>query len=248
MLRSAARVGRRSRVGLVLLVALTAAACGAAPSLAPSDRTTQGDSASSNPAASGLATPASTTPAGSPAPSATPRPSAAATTGAFWAAVTRGLAIAKHLDVTITGSNPGVLRYEAKASATMVDGKVGFVCVNGAAFDGQSGFARVPGSWQCGAAALVSGFRRIGQPADSWSANSPSDGSITESVTVGPDGIWTWAYTGISPFLGGRVSARVSLDPVTGRIRAAQRTDPTGATTYAFDYAQPFPAIAVPAH
>jgi hypothetical protein len=162
--------------------------------------------------------------------------------------VTRGLTAAKHVEVTVTGSNPGILRYEAKASATMVNGTIVFVCIGGAAYDGQSGFARVPGKWACGAGALVSGFRQIGQPADSWSASSPGDGSITESVTVGPDGSWTWAYTGISAFLGGRITARVSLDPATNRIRTAHRTDPTGTTTYAFDYARTFPALAVPAH
>jgi hypothetical protein len=130
----------------------------------------------------------------------------------------------------------------------MVNGTIVFVCIGGAAYDGQSGFARVPGKWTCGAGALVSGFRQIGQPADSWSANSPGDASITESVTVGPDGSWTWAYTGISAFLGGRITGRVSLDPATDRIRAAQRTDPTGTTTYAFDYARTFPALAIPAH
>jgi hypothetical protein len=130
----------------------------------------------------------------------------------------------------------------------MVNGTVVFVCIGGAAYDGQSGFARVPGKWTCGAGALASGFRQIGQPADSWSANSPGDASITESVTVGSDRSWTWAYTGISPFLGGRITARVSLDPATGRIRTAQRTDPTGTTTYAFDYVRTFPALAVPAH
>jgi hypothetical protein len=248
MLRRTGRLGSRSCAGFVLLVMLAVGGCGATSSVAPSGGTTPSSSAGSSPTASGPATPSSSAPAGSTAPSATPRPSAAPTTSTFWAAATRGLTAAKHVEVTIAGANPGVLRYEARASATIVDGTVGFVCVNGAAYDGQSGFARVPGSWQCGAAALVSGFRRIGQPADSWSASSPSDSSITESVTVGSDGTWTWAYTGISPFLGGRITARVRLNPVSGRILAAQRTDPTGASTYAFDYVRTFATLAVPGH
>ncbi len=249
MLHFAVHVGSRSRAGLVLLVALMAAGgCGAAPSLAPSGGTNPRSSASSSPAASSSTTPVSAAPAGSTAPSATPRPSAAATTSTFWAAATRGLTAAKHLQVTIAGSNPGVLRYEAKASAAIVDGKVAFICVSGAAYDGQSGFARVPGSWQCGAAALVSGFRRIGQPADSWTATNPSDSSITESVKIGSDRTWTWTYTGTSLFPGGRITASVTLDPVTGRILAAQRTDLTGVTTYTFDYGLAFPALGVPAH
>jgi hypothetical protein len=158
------------------------------------------------------------------------------------------LTAARHLQVTASGPSPGVLRFEPSASATMVNRTIVFVCIGGAAYDGQSGFARVPGKWTCGAGALVSGFRQIGQPADSWSPSSPGDASITESVTVGSDGSWTWAYTGISAFLGGRITARVSLDPATERIRTAQRTDPTGTTTYAFDYVRAFPALAVPAH
>src|SRR5512140_778201 len=243
MLRPAAHLGRRCRAGLVLVAALAVAGCGAGPSAAPSAGTTPSGSAGPGQAGSSPAV----SPSASPASSPTARPSLAATTSAFWAAVTRGLTSARHLEVTITGSNPGVLRYEAKASATIVAGQVGFVCVGGAAYDGQSGFARVPGTWQCGAAALVSGFRRIGQPADSWSATSPSDGSITETVTVRPDGTWRWAYTGLSPFLGGKITARVDLDPATGRIVGARRTAPTGPTPFAFNYAAAFPALAVPA-
>jgi hypothetical protein len=118
--------------------------------------------------------------------------------------------------------------------------------VGGAAFDGQSGFAQVPGTWECGARALISGFRRIGQPADSWSETSPTDNAIIEVVGMAPDGTWTWAYTGASPFYGGRVTARISLDPESGRILAAGRVDPTGTTTYRFDYDVTFPALAVP--
>jgi hypothetical protein len=148
----------------------------------------------------------------------------------------------------MAGPNPGELRYEPAASATMVAAKVAFVCLNGAAFDGQSGFARVPGTWECGANALVKGFRRIGQPADAWSVTSPADTSIVEAVKVGSDGTWTWSYSGVSPFLGGRVTATVRLDPVRGRILAARRTDPSGITSYAFDYEIPFPALAIPPH
>ena len=148
----------------------------------------------------------------------------------------------------MSGPNPGVLRFEPSASATLVRGTVVFVCVGGVAYDGQSGFARVPGSWKCGARALVSGFREIGQPADSWNATSPTDGSITEKVTAAADGTWTWAYTGISPFLGGKVATTVRIDPLDGRILAARRVDPIGVTTYRFDYGLAFPALAVPGH
>jgi len=246
MLRRTGRLRSRSRLaGLLLVATATAAACGgtsgASATLLPT--AAQAGTQTAAPSAS-IAAP-TPSPALSPAPSAKPP---CCTPSSFWAAVTRGLTAARHLQVTASGPSPGVLRFEPSASATMVNGTVVFVCIGGAAYDGQSGFARVPGKWTCGAGALASGFRQIGQPADSWSANSPGDASITESVTVGSDRSWTWAYTGISPFLGGRITARVSLDPATGRIRTAQRTDPTGTTTYAFDYVRTFPALAVPAH
>jgi hypothetical protein len=247
MLRSAARAGRRLPAAFLFLLAVAAAGCGASPSAAPTGATTPSATAASSPSVSGPAASGSASPAGLATPSATPHPSAAPTPTAFWAAVSRGLTTAKHLAVTIAGPNPGVLRFEPAASATIVGGKVVFVCVHGIAYDGQLGFARVPGSWQCGAAALVSGFRRIGQPSDSWSASSPRDSSISEAATHGPGGTWTWTYFGISPFLGGRVTARLSLDAASGRILAGQRTDPTGTTTYSFDYISTFPALAVPA-
>ena len=247
MLRPAARAGRRLPAGLLFLLAVASAGCGASPSAAPTGATTPTAEAASSPSASGRAASPSASPAGSAAPSATPHPSAAPTPTSFWAAVSRGLTSAKHLVVTIAGPNPSLLRYEPGGSATIVSGKVVSVCVHGTAYDGQLGFARVPGSWQCGAAALVSGFRRIGQPADSWSASSPRDSSISEAVTQGSGGRWTWTYSGSPPF-GGRVTVRVTLDPVNGRILAGQRTDPTGTTTYAFDYVSTFPALAVPAH
>jgi hypothetical protein len=254
MSRSAASAARGfgtrsgSRVaGFVLFVAAVAAACGTSPTAPPAGPRTPDATASPNPMGSvPIPTPART-PAGPPAESATPRASVvAATPKSFWAAVARGLAAAKHLQVTIAGPNAGVLRFEPGASATIVDGRVEFVCLDGAAFDGQSGFARVPGAWGCGAAALSGGFRNIGQPADAWNATSPTDSAITEVVGVAPAGTWTWAYVGVSAFSGGRVTARVSLDVASGRILAARRTDPAGITTYMFDYAVTFPALAVP--
>ena len=250
MLRRTDHLRSRSRLaGLLLVATATAAACGgtsgASATLLPT--AAQAGNQTAAPSASGAApTPG---PVLSPAPSAKPPCcTPAATSSSFWAAVTRGLTAARHLQVTAAGPRAGVVRFEPSASATLVNGTLVFVCIGGAAYDGQSGFARVPGKWTCGTGALISGFRQIGQPADSWSSSSPGDASITEAVTVGSDGSWTWAYTGVSAFLGGRITARVSLDPASNRIRAAQRTDPTGATTYAFDYARTFPALAVPAH
>lgn len=236
-----------SRVGGFLVLALlVVAACGTNPGAAS---TGPGAARTASPEAVASEAPASPL----PSPSRSPRPAATthATTAAptvksFWAAVTRGLTAAGHLQVTISGPNPGVLRYQPAASATLASGQIGFVCVGGAAYDGQSGFARVPGPWVCGAGALVSSFRKIGEPADSWNASSPTDAAITESVGMASDGSWTWSYAGTSVFLGGKVSVRVSLDPKSGRILTARRVDPTGTTTYAFDYSLAFPVLAVP--
>ncbi len=253
MLRSAVRPASVVRVratsrlaGVALVMTLVVAACGANPSAAP---TVLGAAGTASPVAVPSEAPASPvasrTP--SPPPAATAHATAATpTVKSFWAAVTRGLSAAGHLQVTISGPNPGVLRYEPTVSATVANGQIGFICLGSAAFDGQSGFARVPGSWDCGAGALVSGLRKIGEPADSWNASSPSNSSIKESVSIAPDGSWTWSYSATSVFLGGKVSVHVSLDPKSGRILAARRVDPTGTTTYTFDYTITFPALAVP--
>ena len=227
MLRSGARGGHRLPAALLLLLAVAAAGCGASPSAVPTAATTPTAAAASSLPPSGATAAGSASPPGSATPSATPRSSAAPTPTAFWAAVTRGITSAKHLTVTIAGPNPGEMRFEPAGSATIVDGTIVFVCVHGTAYDGQPGFARVPGSWQCGAAALASGFRRIGQPADSWSASSPRDSSISEAVAKGSGGTWTWTYSGISPFLGGRVTARAQPGPRErpDPRRAAHRPD-----------------------
>lgn len=247
MFRAIRSIGTRSRFGGgILLLALTAVACSAGPNLAATSPPSTAASLPSPARSSAVGTPVPSRSA-SPAAGATPKATAAPpTVKTFWAAVTRGLAAAEHLQVTSTGSNPGMLRFEPSASATISGGKVAFVCVNGAAYDGQSGFAQVAGTWQCGADALVGGFRHIGEPADSWNASSPGDAAITETVAQAAGGTWTWTYAATSVFLGGKVTARVTLDPASGRILAARRGDPTGTTTYAFDYAVTFPALAVP--
>jgi hypothetical protein len=248
MLRLAVRLHRATDpAAFMLFVAMLAAACGAGPTVAPTGLFATPPAASPGAVvASPIQTPEATPRSSSPA-KATPRPSpVAATPASFWAAVVRGLSAAKHLQVTIAGPNAGTLRYQPSASATLVAGQVAFVCTGGAAYDGQSGFARVPGTWECGTAALVAGFRRIGQPADSWNETSPTDSAVTEAVKVASDGTWTWTYAGTSPFLGGQVTASVRLDATSGRILDARRVDPTGTSTYSFDYAVTFPALAVP--
>jgi hypothetical protein len=164
-----------------------------------------------------------------------------------WDAVLRGLSATGHLRINVIGPSAGVLRYEPDASATVADGKVVFVCLSGAAFDGQGGsFVPVPGSWECGGGALVGGFRNTGQPVDAWSESLPTDTSIREMTSLETDGRWRWDYTAESPVFGGQVRTTVWVDPTTGRILDARRTDPTGATRYGISYEEPFPPISRP--
>ncbi len=157
----------------------------------------------------------------------------------------QGLRRGKTLVVEIRGPNDGTLRFEPAASATVIEGVVGYVCLGGRSYDGQSGFAAVPGRWTCGADALVEGFRHIGQPIDAWNATIPSDEKRREKVTV-VGNTWTWRYRATSPFYGGAVDTVVTLDRSSGRITGATRTDPTGTTRYSFRYGVRFPKIAVP--
>ncbi len=139
-----------------------------------------------------------------------------------------------------------MLRFEPDASATVVDDQVVFVCVDGRAYDGQSGFERVPGTWECGSAALVQGFRVAGLPRDAFNDSLPPDDEIHETVTRLEDGSWRWSYRALNPVFGGRITAVVVIDPTTGEIRSASRGDPTGETTYGISYTETFPKIALP--
>lgn len=262
---------RRTAAVLVALLALVAAACGPAPTPSPSPSpaavatATPGPTPSPTPVptAAPTATPTAaptTVPTATPAPTAVASPAPTATPAAtarpaatpsgptadeFWSRVARGIRDAGRLVVVIDGPAAGSLRFEPAASATVIDDTVGFVCVDRRAYDGQSAFTALPGSWTCGAAALVAGFRGIGQPIDAWNRTIPTDTRRAESVVV-QDGRWTWRYRATSPYYGGAVSASVTLDPRTRRVVEASRKDPTGATRYAFDYGADFPPIAVP--
>jgi hypothetical protein len=187
----------------------------------------------------------SASPAGSagPAPSPTPIPPTATE---VWVAAGDAIRNAGRVSVRVTGPSPGTLRYEPDASATVIGGSIVFVCRDSAAYDGQNGFRQVPGTWACGVAALVSGFRTTGQPLGAWSPSLPLDTNVNETVQVLPDGTWRWAYQGRNPVFGGQIRAEVIVDPATGRVTSGSRTDPTGKTTYSLDYAASFPTIVVP--
>jgi len=153
---------------------------------------------------------------------------------------------AGRLRIQVVGPSPGELRYQPDRSATVIDGAIVFVCLDGGAYDGQSGFEQIPGAWSCGTEALVRGFRQMGQPLDAWSPELESDEGIEESVAVAEDGTWRWEYGASSPLVGGEVRASLVLDPASGQIRSASRTDPTGSTTYTISYSEPFPPIVLP--
>jgi hypothetical protein len=145
-----------------------------------------------------------------------------------------------------TGPSPGVLRYTADTSATVGDGELTFVCVAGKAYEGASGgFTELPGSWTCGAGALVEGFRRTGQPLDAWNETVPADSS-RETLGLTEAGDWTWTYDASSATYGGSVRATVILDPASGQIREASRNDPLGDTAYTVTYGLSLPPIVAP--
>ena len=254
----------RSLASLLLVATALAAACGgesttpgsASPSAAtqPTSFQTASTSPEPTPGPTATAAPAITPgPPPSPTPSPTPAPTPTAPSPgadpppavALAGGAERGAGAAARREGELAGPNAGTLRYEADASATVIEGVVGFVCLGGRAYDGQSGFTAIPGSWTCGAAALVAGFRTIGQPLDAWNATLPSDDARRETVTVRGN-TWTWSYRATSPYYGGRVTAVVTLDRTSLRVTAARREDPTGVTTYAFRYRASFPAIVVP--
>ncbi len=240
---------------LYLVAAALIAACSPSASTPPTGVVSAAAPSSSEVGPSPVATPTATpSAAATPARPPSPSPSAAASSGAappavesFWDAVLRGLSKAGRLRINVIGPNAGVLRYEPDASETVADGKVVFVCVDGAAFDGQGGtFVAVPGSWECGGGALVGGFRNTGQPVDAWGDTLPTDSAIAERTAREPDGRWRWDYTAESPVFGGQVTTTVWVDPGTGKILDARRTDPTGSTRYGISYEETFPPISRP--
>jgi hypothetical protein len=212
------------------------------PSPSPEVGATSGPSPSPSPTVEPFPS-ESVFPTATPAPTGTP---VAPTVDAFWDAAETAVHTAGRLRIRVIGPAPGELRYEVDASATVINGNVVFVCRDGRAYDGQSAWMEVPGSWTCGAAALVAGFRQTGQPLDAWSPELPPDEEIEQSVTLRADGTWQWEYRGRNPFAGGRVHTLVVLDPADGQIRSASRIDPTGETTYGISYSESFPRIAIP--
>lgn len=147
----------------------------------------------------------------------------------------------------MSGNGIRELRFEPKASGVLADGSLASVCLTGAAYVVQGlRSTTVPGSWACGASALVSSFRKSGQPVYAWNTRLPVDTRIKERVGVASKGRWQWDYTATSTILGGAVKSTVVLDATTGRLLSGSRTDPTGTTRFTFSYTTIFAPIALP--
>ena len=159
----------------------------------------------------------------------------------------RALSRTGRLRVVGVGTAPVELRFEPKASGTVAGGALTSVCLAGASYviTGLRA-STIAGKWACGGSALVSGFRRSGQPIATWNTRLPVDTNISETVTALAHDRFQWEYTGTSKALGGAVHTTVVLDGATGRLVSGQRIDPKAQTRYAFSYTTIFAPIALP--
>ena len=221
-----------------VLAALLVAACGsnspASPSASPAPSAVASGSgplgsASTVPVASASASPIN--------PSVT----------SFWTLAARALSRSGRLRLILTGTGTRELRFEPKASGVIVDGALASVCLGGASYTIQGlTYVAIPAKWACGGSALVSSFRKSGQPVYAWNSRLPVDSKIKELVTIASKGRWQWDYTATSTILGGAVKTSLLLDATTGRLISGSRTDPTGQTRYTFSYTTIFAPIALP--
>jgi hypothetical protein len=106
--------------------------------------------------------------------------------------------------------------------------------------------ASVPGKWACGGSALVSAFRKSGQPVYAWNTRLPADTRTKERLSTPTKGRLQWDYTARSTILGGTVHTQLVQDVATGRLIGGSRTDPTGTTRFTFSYTTIFAPIALP--
>lgn len=147
----------------------------------------------------------------------------------------------------MSGTGVRELRFEPKASGAVADGALGSICLTGAAYTVQGTTSTsVPGRWACGASALVSGFRKSGQPVYAWNTRLPADTKIKERVATTSRDRWQWDYVATSRILGGTVKTTLVLDSTSGRLISGSRTDPTGTTRFTFSYTTIFAPIALP--
>lgn len=165
----------------------------------------------------------------------------------FWKLAARALSRSGRLRLVITGGTTREIRFEPKASGAVAEGAVTSVCLAGAAYTIQGiTSTAIPGRWACGGSALVSSYRKSGQPVYAWNSRLPVDAKIRERVALVAKGRWQWDYTATSTILHGAVHTTLVLDAATGRLASGSRTDPTGTTRYTFSYTTIVAPIALP--
>ena len=151
------------------------------------------------------------------------------------------------LRIVVKRPEPLELRYEPAASGAATHGTLQTLCLGGVWYTIQHVRATpVRGKWLCGTSALVTSFRTVGQPLESWNSTLPTNTRVKEAVTIVANNRWQWRYTARSAALGGVVVTTLLLDPTSGRIISGQRTDPRGTTTYVFSYTAIFLPIELP--
>jgi hypothetical protein len=149
--------------------------------------------------------------------------------------------------LVLSGTGTRELRFEPRASGVFADGALASVCMTGAAWTVQGlRSTSVPGKWACGASALLSSFRKSGQPVYAWNTRLPTDTKIKERVSAPSKDRWQWDYVATSTILHGTVKTTVVLDANTGRLISGSRKDPTGTTRFTFSYTTIFAPIALP--
>ena len=127
--------------------------------------------------------------------------------------------------LVLTGNGTRELRFEPKASGVIAGGTLTSVCITGAAYTVQGlRSLTVPGKWACGGSALVSSFRKSGQPVYAWNTRLPADTKIKERVSVLSKDRWQWDYVATSKILGAREDdARARLEQWQAGERLAHR-------------------------
>ena len=188
----------------------------------------------------------SPSPTDQPSPTASPAPSVPTDGAGFWAIAGDTMRRAGQVFLMGEGPTDERIQYEPTASAVVIGDAPVVVCIDGIEYEGPNGWQPAQGPFTCGVDALVDGFRSLGFPVGGYSADFEQNKQVKETVSVDPDGRWRWDYTANSPQFSGTVSATVWLDPASGKIVDATRTDPIGKTTWTVDYDATFPPVAVP--
>jgi hypothetical protein len=180
-------------------------------------------------------------------PSAAGPPPTPPTTGAFWSMASRAIGATQRLRVIVVGGSPDELRFEPRASASVTEGELTTVCIEGRAYD-IDGFEATQrdARWTCGVAAFVASFRRSGQPREAWNGSVPEERAIRERVVAGGSDRWRWEYSARAADGSGTVQATLLMDAETGRLLSGTRRDPSGDVRWTFNYTGLFTPVQLP--